>query len=149
VQISPSPPQSKPPAPPPSPEQLEMKRKQALLAKVRTLREKLHTNIGDVEGKDPAKHYVWVNINDNRQITFQSLGYEVCRDPNIKSPWKKSDGTYVRGDLILYQIDKDLHEALELDSQLRALESVDGASEGFKAVAEREGVPVYEPGKRS
>lgn len=129
------------------PHEKEMLRKQELLKKVRIVRERLAQNRGMVDGMNPSKAYVWVNISDNRQIEYQSTGYELCRDPNIKSKWKQADNTHKRGDAILYEIDKDLHEALDMDAQLRAVEGVEGAREGFKAVAFQNGVPIYEPGK--
>lgn len=129
------------------PHEKEILRKQELLKKVRIIRERLAQNRGMVEGMNPSKAYVWVNISDNRQIEYQSTGYELCRDPNIKSKWKQVDNTHKRGDAILYEIDKDLHEALDLDAQLRAVEAVQGAREGFKATAAQHGVPTYEPGK--
>lgn len=137
----------------PAPEELEphekeMARKGALLAKVKTLREKLAFNAGMVEGMDPSKVYVWVHQSDNRQIHYQSLGYELCKDTNVKSSWKQLDNTHKRGDLVLYQIDKDLDEAIHLEAQLRGIEGIEGAKEGFKAVAQRENVPIYEPGKK-
>jgi hypothetical protein len=130
------------------PHEKEMLRKATLLSKVRMVREFLASNQGMVEGMKPDKIYVWVHISDNRQIHYQSMGYELCTDPEIKSKWKRSDGTHKRGDVILYQIDKDLHEAIDMEAQLRAIEAVEGAREGFKAFAERQGVPVYEPGKK-
>lgn len=129
------------------PHEKELLRKQELLKKVHIIRERLAQNRGMVDGMNPNKAYVWVNISDNRQIEYQSTGYELCKDPNIKSKWKQSDNTHKRGDAILYEIDKDLHEALDLDAQLRAVEAVEGAREGFKAVAAQFGVPTYTPGK--
>lgn len=135
-------------APKLQPHELEMERKKALLAKVKTIRERLAANRGMVDGMKPNKVYVWVNINDNRQIHFQGLGYEVCRDQEVKSHWKQEDGTHKRGDLILYECDKDLHEAIEYDSQIRAVESIEGAKQEFKETAARAGVPTFIPGQR-
>ena len=130
------------------PHEIEQRKKAALLAKVRMMRETLAANQGMVGNMKPGKVYVWVHHSDNRQIHFQSMGYELCKDPDIKSNWRRTDGTHVRGDVVLYQIDKDLHEAIDLDSQLRAIEAIEGAKEGFKVVADRLGFPVYEPGKQ-
>ncbi len=130
------------------PHEKELRRKAELLSKVRMIRETLASNQGMVDGMKPNKVYVWVHISDNRQIHYQSMGYELCVDPEIKSKWRRADFTHKRGDVILYQIDRDLHEAIEMEAQLRAVEAVEGAKEGFKAFAERQGVPVYEPGKR-
>lgn len=145
-------PQSKPPSPPQveaklEPHEIELKKKQELLAKVRIVRERLIANRGQIQGHNKSKEYVWVNVADSRQVHFQALGYTKCTDLNIQSPWKREDNSHQRGDLVLYEIDKDLHEAIQLDAELRAVEASEGAREGFKALAQREGVPIYEPGK--
>lgn len=128
-----------------SPHEEELRRKEALLGKVKLIRERLAQNQGWVEGMKPDKVYVWVHMSDNRQIHFQSMGYELCKDPAVQSKWKRADGTHTRGDVILYECDKDLHEAISMEAELRAVEAVEGAKEGFRSVAARAGVPVFEP----
>lgn len=117
-----------------------------LLRKVRMRREHALYHRGRVEKGDPEKHYVWVNIHEHRQIEFQSAGYEIVRDPKVKTQWGKPDGTHQRGDLVLYSINKDMHEAIKLDDELRALEGVEAPKHAFASMlAKLGGGQVYEP----
>lgn len=138
-------PVSVPAAPQLEPHELEMKRKQELLQRVKVLRERMTLNRGMINNMSPDKIYVWVHNSDNRQIFYKGLGYELCVDPKVESAWKQADGTHRRGDLILYQIDKDLAEAIKLYEQAKALDNVDAAESGFNMAAQREGVPTYKP----
>lgn len=130
----------------PLPHEVELQKKLELLGKVRATRSKMLQNASSIEGKDPALAYAWVNINESRRNYFEALGWQLCSDPKIKTPWRREDGTHRRGDLILYQIPKDLHEAIELEASLRAIEDIETSQEGFKEFAGRSGVPVYDPG---
>lgn len=122
-------------------EQIEFKKKVDLLRQVRLTREKLRT-AGMVQGMDPGKVPIWVANDDTTQVQFQGLGYEICRDPNVQSPWKKEDGTHRRGDVILYQVDKDIYEALRTDSAIRAIEALESPEDQFLDFAENRGVPA-------
>lgn len=128
-------------AEPKQPHEIEMEKKLALLQKVRVNRE-ASRNMRKVTGGNPAKQYVWINIHEQRQQYFQGLGYVMCKDPSVQTSWKRADSTHQCGDLILYEIDKDLHEAYKLDSALRGVESMEGSQEEFLAFAERNRVPV-------
>lgn len=128
-----------------SPEEAALQHKMQLLANVKVIRERMATVHGEVRGKKDNKVYVWVNIDDNRQIHYQTYGYELCKDEQVQTNWKRPDGTHRRGDLILYHIDKDLYEAITMDGELRAVEAVEGYSTAFKSTAEVNGVPVYVP----
>lgn len=113
-----------------------------LLAKVRILREQSMLGKGQVKYGNPFKTYVWVNKNENRLNYYISMGYVICHDPKVATSWKQADGTHVRGDVILMEIDKDLHDAIKFDGELRAVESV-GESKGmFEAYAASKGIPV-------
>lgn len=130
------------------PAEVELERKKALLARVRTTREHALANRGTVTGLPSGKHAVWVNINEHRQIEFSAAGYELCKLPEVKSAWKKADGTHQRGDLILYIIDKELHEALKIDDELRALEAIAAPKHALQTAAGRLGGAAYEPTPR-
>lgn len=138
------------------PHEIELQRKRALLAKVRTMREGWITNKGKIDSKDPKKEYVWVNMHEERRSWYEGMEYivvkskvETTADGKIKvlagpvTQWVRADGTHRRGDLILYEIDRELKEALEIDGDLRAVEQMESAKEGFKAFAERENVPYH------
>lgn len=111
-------------------------------------REHALRNRGNVVNPKKNKDYVWVNINDHRQIEYQTLGYELCRDPEIKTAWKKEDGSHQRGDLVLYQIDKEEREAMHLDNELRGFEAISAPKQVFHTMVQREGAKVYEPAPR-
>lgn len=131
-----------------SPEQEKRDRMAVLLAQVRMTREHALRNRGRVGNSKANRHYSWVNIDQHRQIEFQSQGYVICKDPDIKTDWRKEDGTHQRGDLILYEIDKELHEALKLDDELRAYEAVAAPKHVLHTQVERAGAAVYEPQPR-
>ena len=127
-----------------SPAQSEAAKKQSLvekLAKVRVLREKMLMNRGEVKGK-PDKMYCWVNVHESRRQWYEGLGWELCKDPSVHTEFKKEDGTHVRGDLILYQIDKETYELLNLDSELRGIEGIQGSKDEFLSFAESNRIPA-------
>lgn len=127
------------------PHEVEMARKRELLARVRVTRESMLRTFAEVQGKKPDRDYIWVNVNEHRRTTFEGMGYTVCKDPDIKSQWKREDGTHVRGDLILYHVPKELREAWHTEGQLRAIEDQEGAPAVFEDYAARAGVPTYRP----
>jgi hypothetical protein len=130
------------------PAEVELERKRALLAKVRVTREHALANRGTVQGLPDHLSAVWVNMNEHRQIEFQSQGYILCTLPEVKSAWKKQDGSHQRGDLILYIIEKDLREALKVDEELRALEAIAAPKHALQTAAGRLGGVIYEPTPR-
>lgn len=127
--------------------EIEQERKRALLAKVRQQREDTLKMKGRVYAADPAigvpanKKYVWVNRNEHRVVEFTSSGYTICKDPAIRTDWRRDDGTHQYGDLILMEIDFELWEAIKLDDQIRSLENVEGAAV-FESFAQQSGIPV-------
>lgn len=122
--------------------------KKAMLAKVKHLRAHALFGRGAVKKGNPAMHYIWVNINENRQVDFKSMGYDLCKDPTVETAWKRPDGTHQRGDLILYEIPKDLHEAIKADEILRAYEAVDAPKQALHTTVVRSGAAIYEPTPR-
>ena len=132
-----------PPQSDPLPHEIEMKRRIDLLKRVRVLKDKARNRL-EVQGGDSSKIYVWVHNSEVRRQYFESLDYKVCRDPNVNTRWKREDGTHTCGDLILFEIDKELHEASELESLYRAMEAIEGSQSEFLAFAERNRIPVPE-----
>lgn len=134
--------------------ELELEKKKSLLAKVKTLRESWVLSRGRIDQRDPSKEYVWVNKDEERITWYEGREFSVTRSKVERTPegtlrvvsgpktqWVKEDGTHKRGDLILMEIDKDLKEALDTDSDLQAVEALEGSKQGFEAFATREGVP--------
>lgn len=137
---------SQPPVPlEKAPHELERERKMALLQKVKTLREGMLFNKGAVHEGDPQKEYCWVNIKDDRRVSYEAMGWVVCKDPKVRTNWRQDDGTHKRADLILYEIDKELFEAMQAYNNLRGIEAVEGSEEAFVATLDRNRVPVYKP----
>lgn len=150
-QPNPAPPQVAPATPSEAaldvrtPEERQAAHRLELLARVKTLRENTNMRRGSITNPKQNKIYVWVNINDNRQIEFQGMGYSLCKDPDIKTRWRTASGTHQRGDLLLYEIDKDLHEAIQVDNELRALEGIEAPKDAFQQTVQRHGGVPYEP----
>ena len=124
------------------PEEIEQRRKMELLKRVRINREALRQQRW-VKG-DPSKNYIWVNIDPVRQTYYQTLEYVLCKDPAVQTAWKQPDGTHRCGDLILYEISKELSEAYQMDASLQALEAQEGSQESFLAFAAKSSIPVHE-----
>ncbi len=123
----------------------ELERKRLMLERVRVSRDAVLLNRGKVTG-DPTKEYVWVNLKEERQIWFQTQGFSICKDSEIQCSIKqREDGTYLRGDLILYEVDKEYFDALHEYNVVRGIEYIDGAEQNFEASAMRDGVPVFKP----
>lgn len=129
-----------------SPAQME-DHKRELLAKVRVLRERAG-RAGELAHKDPSKTYMWVNIKEDRQTFFQAWGWIKVTDPKILSPFKQSDNSHRRADVVLYEIDRELYEAIESDKQLRGLEGIEGHKQSAIASFHRNGVKEYIPDVR-
>lgn len=124
--------------------ELEQQRKMELLRKVRTLRERAILDRGQISGGKPDKDYIWVCTDERSQAEFQGLDYKVCTDPSVKSKYRQEDGTHRRGDLILYEVDKELREAYHFDSAFRSIEQLEASFKAvtFRQFAEGAGVPV-------
>lgn len=127
------------------PHKLEMQAKEELLKKARVVRDKLANRGNELGGKNPSRSYVWVNIREDRQTYYQALGWEVCRDPNVTSPFRQPDGCHRRADVILYEMSRDFYEALEADNALRGIEGIEGSQQAFVSSLHREGVKEFRP----
>jgi hypothetical protein len=129
--------------PAPEPHEIEIQRKLELLRNVRVTREKVGMNRWGLNEAmaDPTKVYKGVNRNPARMTEYIGLGYQVCRRPHL-TPHQQEDGSHVRGDLILMEVDKDLYEALCQDSVIRGYEQIEGEKEKFAdAVVKAGGLP--------
>lgn len=134
------------PKPTLSPREQAVARKLELLKKVKNLREGALFQRGRVLEGNPAKEYCWVNIRDDRQYFFQSLGWsKVVKESGVKTQWEQGDGTHVRGDLILYEIDKEMFEAMQAYNELRGVENIENAENGFVEHLQANKIPVYKP----
>ncbi len=118
--------------------------KAELLKKVRILRSDASRGL-EVKGSDPNKSYTWVNVHPSRRVFFEGQGFTVCRDPKVVTSWRREDGTHIRGDLILYECDKEWKEALTAFDDLSAIEAMEGSQETFLAFAEQNKVPAQIP----
>jgi hypothetical protein len=116
-----------------------------LLSKVRILREKISTRGADITGQNPNKSYMWVNVKEDRQVFFQAWGWVLTTDEAVKSPYKKEDGSHRRADVVLYEIDREIAEAIQADNQLRGLEGIEGHRNAAIAAFHRQGVREYIP----
>lgn len=132
------------------PHEEELKRKMELLARVRVGRESRAASRGKVQNPKPGKDYIWVNRSESRQLEYQSMGYELCTDPDIitQENFKQPDNTHHRGDLVLYSIDKELREVLHYDDVTRGLEMLETPAQTFATEAEKEGARFYQPPPR-
>jgi hypothetical protein len=78
---------------------------------------------------------------------LEYLGYRVVKDDPKKRKWvangAREDGTYIMGDLILMEIEADLHDALLRNNEDRARAQVGEAQEGILANADEAGVPTF------
>lgn len=142
--------ETSPKLPPREPEvELSPREKKArLLAKVKVYRESLILDRGAIKQRDPNKQYCWVNQREERRMFFEGMGWEQCTEltaPKVITQYKRPDGTHQRADLVLYQIDLDLYEAICADRELRSIEAIEGASMSFQTTAERLGAPTFKP----
>ena len=136
---------SSPQTPQPSadaPRKAAKKSMEELLAEVRQLRATAHINMSAVEGQDPDHAYVWVHNSEARINSFLASGYRICKDPKVRTMWKKEDGRHIRADTILMEIDKDRHYAMQVDAELRSLEGIEAGQEEFMEWAAQRKIPV-------
>lgn len=123
----------------------EQERRMELLRKVRTLRERATLDRGKISGGDLDKDYIWVCNDERSQAEFQGLDYRVCTNPKVESKYKQADNTHRRGDLILYEVDRELREAYHFDSAYRSIEQLEESfmATQFRQFAAGAGVPVH------
>lgn len=127
------------------PHKIEAQAREDLLRKARVVRDRLANRGSELSGQNPASAYIWVNVREDRQTYFQALGWEICRDPKVSSPFKQADGSHRRADVILYQMSRDFYEALEADSALRGIEGIEGQQSAFISSINQSGVKEYRP----
>lgn len=128
------------------PHEEEQRRKMNLLKRVSVLRDAMNIKRSEVLG-DPDTEYMWVNIREERQLHFQGLGWEkvTLDDDVVKTPYRKDDGTHIRGDLILYKMPKELAQAHQEYNTLLGLERIEGHKSAFRTAAAKEGIPTFTP----
>lgn len=128
----------------PPPQEDREARFKRLLSQVRETRMKARFQASQVKGR-PDRTYIWVRNDPHTMIDYKALGYEVVRnDPGVKTQWPQEDGTHVRGDVILMQIDRELREVMDYESDLRATEGLSGSREAFKEFAYKSNIPVQD-----
>lgn len=102
-----------------------------------------------VRGQSHLKYY-WARKDDTNELSrLEWIGYEIVREPDILHPrisatGLKQDGTYVLGDVILMQIDKEISEFLDRENAKRAKDMAEGVKMTFATEAAKEGVPAFE-----
>jgi len=150
--VPPATPQMQTPASKPSgpaPHEIELARRRDLLRKVQVIREGFMRR-GELVKGDPQKEYCWVNVREERQIFFKQLGRTPDKvdpaHPHVVAQWPpNAEGNIVRGDVILYEIDKELAEAHQIYSVARGLELTERPGQDFEAAMERLAVPLFRP----
>lgn len=101
-----------------------------LLSEVHLIHENATMNLGALLNGDPTKEYIWVRNSSESIAQKQGMGYEIVRQakqvkkPVVRDIWRRDDGSYVRGDLILMCTDKERHRALKLYSELKAVQNL-------------------------
>ncbi len=123
----------------------EANKRAALLAKAKVVRERMATRHSDITGLKPSKQYCWVNLKEDRQVYYQGLGWTLCNDLDLKSPFKQPDGTIRRADTILYEIDMDFYEALCMHNILKGIEGIESAETGFVDTLGQQKIPTFKP----
>jgi hypothetical protein len=142
--------QSNKPAAPPNELPLTLSREERiaiLRERVKVLRDGATFDRGRVSKPDPDIQYMWVNAREERQIYFQALGWEICRDSGVGTKyWKPDENQHRRADLILYMMPKELFYAHEAYKMLRGLDLTgEAADAAFASEIGREGVKMFKP----
>lgn len=143
---------SKPPVPLEKPPHItELERKKTLLAKVKTLRDNATFMQGAIIEGNPGKEYCWVNTREDRRVSYEAMGWVLCKDPLVKTRWQQADGTHKRADLILYEIDKEMAEAIQAYNTIKGMNPVEDSENLFEAALDQVSnttgyrAPVYKP----
>lgn len=146
------------------PHEIESRKKEDLLKRVRTIFENRLFHLGKVENMDSAKAYCWVNQHDEQLMQYQGMGWVISKsklklvdgkvqrevggrvmvESGPRTNWVREDGTHRRGDLILHEIDREMKEALDSYGEQKAVEQLEGSKDRFRAFAERERLPIKE-----
>jgi len=99
-----------------------------------------------------GKAAYWARKDDAPEMgRLEYLGFSIVKDDPKNPAWKanggKEDGTYIIGDVILMEIDADIYEFLLNENVERGRQMIEGAAEGFKNEAARQGVPTFDVSK--
>lgn len=121
----------------------------ALRHRVKTLRERAMFERSAVRNPEPGKVYCWVNVREERQISYQAYEWAICTEPDKTSYWKESEGRHRRADLILYEMDTELYEAIQADNISRGVSAGEEDIENqFNTAVRQLGGRTYEPKAR-
>lgn len=119
---------------------------QLLRERVKILRDGALLDRGKVLNPDPSKRYCWVNAKEDRQLTYQAMGWELVRLPDKTKYWKADENQHRRADLILYQIDEELFLAIQAYNMIRGLDLTgEAADEAFAATVKQHGARAFKP----
>ena len=114
------------------------------------IREKMRVSPLKVTG-EPHKAYYWARKDDETEMArLNYLGFTVVNDPDgkVKASGKRQDGTYIMGDVILMEIDKELYEYFKDENLERAENLIASAKEDFIGESAKQGVPTFERGEK-
>lgn len=129
------------------PKETPQERMLRLLAKVKVVRERMLFQMGEVRNGTPGFTYIWVTNDNQLRVRFHTMGYEQVTkgtDPDVVTDWKREDGTHLRGDVLLYRIPTDYHDAIKLEAQIRSKEALETTKDTFLGFAAREHIPARE-----
>jgi hypothetical protein len=117
-------------------------------AKLRDLYGRVRMRMGksrlELRNTKPEFSYYFGNINEDEMSLYQSMGFELDRDPEVLGSLpRKEDGALVVGDAILLRMPKEEYEAIHQINLLKSEENLDAAIERLIASAERDQIPVY------
>lgn len=118
-----------------------------LLAEVQVIHDNATRNLGALVNPDPAKEYIWAHNTPEDIASKMGMGYEIVRDgkndkPTVSINWRKNDGSYVRGDLILMSCDKERHRMLKLYGELKAIQNLRASRVPILQKARQAGIRV-------
>ncbi len=110
------------------------------------------------ECKNPDIAVRWVRKDDPNDISLHEwMGFQIAKEPDPKAERAKrrfntsvsprEDGTYVLGDVILMEIQKDDYDFFVNEGIERSRQQVDGGKETFRHEAAKLDVPTFERDK--
>jgi hypothetical protein len=80
----------------------------------------------NLKGKDPSKEYRFVKKDDGSVGLREQVGWIVSQDENLTGPKHLGGSTTETNDLVLMEIDKDLHEQIKAIPGKRSRARVNG-----------------------
>lgn len=130
-----------------TPDEIEGAAFAKLLSEVHLIHENATRNLGALINGDPSKEYVWVRNANDTIAQRQGMGYEIVRQAKqnkkpsiVREIWRRDDGSFVRGDLILMSMDKERHRALKLYSELKAVQNLRNSRTPILQAARQAGI---------